>query len=276
MIRSIIITSGLIASLLGSAAFAGMITPGAPAAPGTDTFTFTEQGTGKIIVVTVVITPAIVAAALAAGVKPADVFAVGGDVKLLGYDSIAGVIGSKESSTLVYGATFSDPTGPALASLGYQFAPGSTTLGGLDPNGGEATYTAGFSFTDSIAGLVSLTSTLSFSQLSNPTLDGLLTAQFNAMQGQLSAYGPAFAGFLSLDLAKSSIDLRFPSTVLDGSVTTDSKDISIFETQSIASAPEPSGVVLVTAGLAGLGWWRRRTRLSCRGFERCAGAGRRE
>jgi hypothetical protein len=223
-----------------------------------------------VVAIPVVITPAIVAsidpaaakqsaivaAALAAGVPAKDVFTDGGDVKLLGYSKLGSVIGSGELSVLAYGGSFSDPTGPSVATLGYGFEPGDTALSGLDANGGAAIYTAGFSFTDA-AGTVSLNSSLTFSQLSTPTVDGLLTAEYNTFEAQLLAQAPSLAGILSLDLADASIQLDFPSTVLDGTVTTDVTDVSLVENQSIGASPEPSGVVLLPAGLMFL-WWRRR------------------
>jgi hypothetical protein len=254
---------------------AGIITPGTPTRAGTDTFTVYDPIAHTSIVITVNITPAIVAsidpvaakeaaivdaAVHTPGISTSEVFAVGPDVKLLGFLSLSSVIGSGEEGALFYGTNFSDPSGPALASLGYSFEPGFTAISGLDPSGDPATYTVGLSFTDSTAGLVSLSSTLDYSQLSSPTISGLLTAEFAALDAQLIAEAPSLAGIMSLDLADDSILFNFPSTVRFATVSTYSNDISLLETQSIGAAvPEPSALLLLPAALAFL-WWRGRPR----------------
>jgi hypothetical protein len=266
--------TGLAFAMYGTLGLAAVITPGAPAFPGIDTFTVRDQLTGNPIVINVPITPAIVAsvnpaaakqsaivaAALAAGIPAKDVFTNGGDVKLLGYAPVGGVIRSGEFAVLAYGTSFSDPNGPTLATLAYGFEPDYTALAGLNATGGMASYSAGFSFTDPTDGTVTLSSLLSFSQLNPPTVGGLLTAEYDTFEAQLLAQAPSLAGILSLDLADELIQIQFPSTAFDGSVTTNVTDVSLVESQSIVGAPEPSGVVLLPAGIM-VWWWRQRKRV---------------
>jgi hypothetical protein len=255
-------------------ALAAEITPGAPAFPGVDTFVIHDQLTHQDITINVPITPAIVGsatpaaakqsaiiqAALAAGVPTGAVFAVGGSVRLIGYSAVRSVIRSGEASTLTFGSFVSDTSSPNVAALDYEFLPGFTALSGLDVNGGVATYSAGFEFTDSVVGDVTLSSTMSFASLATPTIDTLLEDQIAVLESQLLAQAPSLAGILSLDLANDSIDIRFPSTVVDASVMTDVTDVSLAASQSIGAAPEPSTWAMLISGVGLIGLLRRRRR----------------
>jgi hypothetical protein len=262
-------------ALSWDSALAAEITVGAPALVGTDTYVIHDATSGNDITIKVRITSAIITAtdpvaakqsqiiqaALAAGVGTSDVFASApGKVKLIGYSRVSQNITSGEATVLAYGNSFSDLTGPSVAALDYEFQPGFTTLSGLDANGGTATYTAGFSFTDSVVGNVALSSTLSYAQLTTPSIAGLLTQEFNILDGELLTQAPGLAGILSLDLPNSSIDINFPTTVSDATVTNSAFDVALVETGNIGTVPEPPSWSIVVAGvaLAGVMSYRRK------------------
>jgi hypothetical protein len=268
------ISIALALAFLGGRCPAGTITPGTPAKSGVDTFSVQDQLTGTVYTITVVITgppfptPAQKAAAIGAGFVTAgipakDVIVSGSTVKLLGFITLAGTSSAAEASALAYGLTTSDPTGPRIAILDYHLGSGSTSLSGVDASGAAATYNASLTFTDSVAGSVSLSSSLTFSQLAAPTVAALLQAEFNSLESQLLAQAPSLAGRLVLDLPNSSIDMLFPGTTTDGSVTNGTTDVSLISTESISGIPEPSGLLMFGLGVTGLiarlaGGWSRR------------------
>ena len=207
---------------------------------------------------------AIVAAFTVPGKIPSkDVVRSGATVNFLGYSTPTVLFnGTFEKDTLAMGFGPTDPTGPYLASLGYQFGSGSTALSGIDSDGTEATYAAEFGFADPVGGSVALSADLVFSNLASPTIASLLTTEYTILDGQLSAQAPHLAGDLTLDLADNSIDLAIPASALNGSVTIGSTDIALvtsgssdFRTRAAAvgdDAARPCG-----ARLCSLPAWRQ-------------------
>ena len=117
-----------------------------------------------------------------------------------------------------------------------------TDLSGLDANGAISTFTASIGY----AGLTD-TVTLSFNQLSAPTVDALTTDIFNQLSQGLPA---SLRSDLSLDLLNDQILFNFPGSQTDYFVQSVTTDTGVELSGGLAySVPLPSTVSLVGAGL---------------------------
>jgi hypothetical protein len=269
--------------LMGVNASASLIDPtltvSDPSNPGIDTFTLHDPTTHQDVTFNIAINKAfllppnlqpagwpgytaakvakIVAAATAAGIPALDIRVSGANITFIGYGKFKATMNDGEGNNNV---SMSGPTG---GSIDYELQAGYSAFAGVDGDGNPATYTAGLAFSNSTYGSVSLSSSLNFASLTVPTVDGLLTQQYNNLEGQLTAVAPALAGILTLDLANSSIDVAFPSTVINGSLTFGTTDIALASSAEITAVPEPSSLVWLCGafgfGLAYFGVRKRKT-----------------
>lgn len=267
---SLLAVAAWLCAFMSPVALAGTITAGTPSDTGTDTFTIHDQLTHQNITFSITIGPfwftpggggspgqdpgankatLIKNAAIAAGVPPADVVVNGNTVTFLGYTVTGSTIGTGETSTIAMAE-------PTTGAMDFEFASGYASLGGTDADMNAATYTMGLSFDDTTYGDVNVSSTIGYSSLTTPTVSGLLSQEYQNLEGSLDGVSPSLATQLSLDLPNDSIDFTFPSDATEGSVTVGTTDVSLDSTEALT--PEPSSLLLLALPLVLMAWMKAR------------------
>jgi PEP-CTERM motif len=139
--------------------------------------------------------------------------------------------------------------------------PESTTIdyhgvpSGIGLDGQESVFQASFGFAVSSTEIL-VDSNLTFSRLSSPTVNGLLTDTFNAFLSSLPAM---FSSNLHLDFGNEQITFVFPPDATDGFVTNFTSDLTTQASSGLFEVPEPSTVLLFGFGLI-CAWSYRRCR----------------
>lgn len=239
---------GLCCLALGATMGASTIGMGAPVRPGTVTVTIdiggffvfnpvavqvpligNETAPIKAAKVKSAVDAALKAAGLPASTAPTPTSINTGSANVT--DVNAGTTG--ETDTLTGGTVYGRAQWP------WELLPGFSSLSGVNPTGGSATYATAFTLTDSALGVISLASFLNASQLTSLSLNGFLQQQFNILDAQLVAQAPSLSGDLVLDLADRMIIFNPPATALDMSLTNGTTDIALESGVQIQPAPEP-------------------------------------
>jgi hypothetical protein len=142
--------------------------------------------------------------------------------------------------------------GTAVASLTL-----TGTLSGQDQNGGVATYDFDLGYGDETGSPTWIAeSNVLYSDLTNQTISGVLTATYDNLESQLPA---AYQGGLELDLSDNSLFFAFPDSIFDPSGTSYSTDMGITDVTDWEIVPEPCTLALLSLGVSGLiiGYRRR-------------------
>jgi hypothetical protein len=153
--------------------------------------------------------------------------------------STGGTIALVASTSGETDKTFSlGPSGPgSYVAIGFGGGLTGTVLG----DGATATYDTAFGYDGLLA-----QSSISYDNLFNKTLDGLLTATYDNLLAELPV---SFQNNLNLDLATETIRFDLPSTANNPFVVGDSLDQGVFYSERVVTtAPEPSSIALVTIG----------------------------
>ncbi len=259
---------------LSSQLHAADIQVGTPTHAGTDTFTITPTGKEPVPITVTIdeddlpMTRKEKAAAVAAAInlefsaKPelgvvATVNA-GGNIELQGATGLAGKATTGETDKF----SFNDrsPTdGPVLSQIDLHLKETFASLAGIDSGGNPATYTAGFEFSSPSLGDIALSTTLGFSDLTTPTLNGLLQQEFDIFQNQLMAQAPSLVSGLSLNLSEGAIVFQPVGFFTSASVENGTTDLALASTLSISSVPDSSStIVMLATSLVFLGFAQRR------------------
>ncbi|MBI1928574.1 PEP-CTERM sorting domain-containing protein [Candidatus Poribacteria bacterium] len=151
------------------------------------------------------------------------------------------------------------PTGgPAFAQIDYHPESPFADLAGINSDGAAASYTAGFEFSSPSLGDISLFTSLGFSDLTTPTLTGLLQQEFDLLQNQLQTQAPSLVGGLSLNLPEGAIYFQPSGVFTSASATNGTTDVALISTLSVSTVPEPSSLIMIGTGLLlGLGCYAR-------------------
>jgi len=125
------------------------------------------------------------------------------------------------------------------------------SLTGLDSNGNGAIYNFAVGYGDETGTPTYLAeATLTFADIANPTLAGLLTAIDSSLEAQLPT---AFQGDLTLDLADNALNFTFPASIQDPTVEGYFTNVGLFYSSGLEIVPEPSSAALLGAGIGILG-----------------------
>jgi hypothetical protein len=146
-------------------------------------------------------------------------------------------------------ATFKSETGENDKLLAATLGPGFGDLlfegefDGIDPLGDTAIYYAGLGFDG-----LDVATTLSFDQVLDPTVDGLLSQLYDGLSSQLPL---GLQDNLTLDLAADKIHFQFEPEHANMYMAIQSTDVALSSIVRLA-VPEPSGLLLAALGTLAL------------------------
>ena len=131
-------------------------------------------------------------------------------------------------------------TAASVSVLGFD-----GSLSGIAYAGHTASYNAEIDFNS-----VTATSSVLFSSLANPSINGLLTATYNNLEAALPA---AFRSNLVLDLTGGDLMFTAPPGAINAAVSTQSLDVAVGSfVGGAATAPEPSSWVFLIIGASAI------------------------
>jgi PEP-CTERM motif len=134
---------------------------------------------------------------------------------------------------------------PAFGFIGF-----TNTPVGLTPDGSASIFEASLGFLF-LGSTIFADSSLTYPELSSPTIAGVLTDTFNQLQANLPN---SFRSNLHLDLAEEQIVFDFLLNASDAFVANSTSDLEtqVFGGMSQAPVPEPSTLMLLTIGVISL------------------------
>lgn len=245
---------------------AGTIFPSTPTHNGKDTFVLRFKTVTKTVVVNVTkgMTKLEKAMAIQLQMKNMGIAAFvtpGGNVRVPNTNSIKWLSGSGERKDSV-GEPGLIPGRSGRAKIDLHDQPTYMDLAGVDSDGNAASYTAGFDFSSPSLGNISLSTSLGFSNLTTPTLTGLLQQEFGLLLSQLQIQAPSLASSLALNLSDDAIVFQPSGIFTNLSATNGTTDIALVASlHESTSVPEPSSLLMMGSGLLiGMGWYARKRR----------------
>jgi len=140
-------------------------------------------------------------------------------------------------------------------------------LSGTDSDGSVSIFQASLGFDGLLA-----ESSVSFTDLPVPSLDGLLEELFEQLVADLPT---SLQPSLALDLGDHLITVNFPSGQTNYFVQSNVTDISVSSSLALTPVPGPSSLLLSCAGLFAMAgchvWSKRSRRIGCSASPRCRG-----